>query len=273
VENAEHRAAGLRAFAGAGAPRSWVSLTPRARSPDFYLDEREVTRGEFLAFLQDPRGYADASRWPRDSEPPTGARTKERLERFAGEPELPAADVTWEEASAFASWMGRRLPSWVEIEYAARGGPSGYRPFASFRGVPPDPGSLNTKGLGPAGPGRAARAPTGRRTRTSATSRGTSRSGRRLRSFSLAIRRPATARRTSAEAPRDAVSELRLSTKADEGLAYWIAGGSFREENFFFEAAAARPRRWSASHVGFRCALSIEEVRAGLARRSLEEGP
>ena len=271
VENAAHRAGGLPVFSSTGAARSWSVPYAAGEITDFYLDEREVTRGEFLSFLRDPHGYEEASLWPKGSEAPTEARTKERLAQFAGEPEFPAADVSWEEAAAFANWMGRRLPSWVEFEYATRGGPSAYRPFAGFHGAPPESGALNSKRFGP---GRAWPAGTGT-DRTDTGLRDLAGNVSEWTSTPLFLPGDAESQDRAGYFRRKRLEMLapraRPESRAEEAESYWTAGGSFHEENYFFEAAAAHQRRWSASHVGFRCALSVEDVRAGLARRGLEE--
>jgi serine/threonine-protein kinase len=260
-----------RAFPTSGAARSWSIPYAAGEIGDFYLDEREVTRGEFLAFVRDPHGYGDASHWPHGSEAPTEARAKEALALLSGDADLPVADVTWEEASAFAHWAGRRLPSWVEFEYAIRGGPSAYRPFASFHGGPAESGTVNAKGQGPGRPWSSGqsgdRTDTGIRDLSGNVSEWTA-TPLFLPGDPEVDDRAAYFRGKRLEmlAPRD-----RLSGRAEECKSYWTAGGSFRDEKYFFEAAAAHERGFRAGYVGFRCALSIEDVRAGLARGGLEE--
>lgn len=68
----------------------------RAFVPSFYLDRTEVTNRAYQLFHKD---YAY---------PP-------------GEDNLPVTNVTYDEAAAYARWAGKRLPTEVEWEKAARG--------------------------------------------------------------------------------------------------------------------------------------------------------
>lgn len=71
-------------------PRRAVSV------PGFYMDKFEVTNADF-------RRFRAAWRFPK------------------GEGNLPATNVTYADAEAYASWAGKRLPTEAEWEKAARG--------------------------------------------------------------------------------------------------------------------------------------------------------
>ena len=79
----------------------------------FYMDKTEVTVGQFKVFLDDT-SYSWGGNWDSvASKSPTD--------------DHPMIWVTWNDATAYAEWAGKRLPTEAEWEYAARGGSQGQR--------------------------------------------------------------------------------------------------------------------------------------------------
>ena len=77
------------------------------RLPTFWIDEHEVSNADYAGFVE-ATGRQPPSHW-NGSPPPAG---------IAGHP---VVNVTYEDAKAYATWRGKRLPTADEWEKAARG--------------------------------------------------------------------------------------------------------------------------------------------------------
>ena len=81
----------------------------------FYMDVYEVTVGQFRDFVNQS-GYKYRGNW-------------DSVAKYSPGDEYPMVYVTWNDATAYAKWAGKRLPTEAEWEYAARGGLVGKRYF------------------------------------------------------------------------------------------------------------------------------------------------
>ena len=73
----------------------------------FYLAESEVTNERYSAYTK-ATGHRTPYHWKRGQMP-------------AGKEKFPVVNVSWDDATAFCAWEGKRLPSEAEWERAARG--------------------------------------------------------------------------------------------------------------------------------------------------------
>ncbi len=85
-----------------------ITITPRVNS--FYMDRYEVTNREYLKFCRET-GHTVPPSWRRN-----GGTYPD------GKGDHPVTEASYADASAYAEWSGKRMPTEFEWELAARGG-------------------------------------------------------------------------------------------------------------------------------------------------------
>jgi sulfatase modifying factor 1 len=107
----------------------------RVRLGAFFIDRYEVTNAQYQSFCQ-----ATGRRLPQFWAT-SGFRSGPRY------PNHPVVGVSWRDASDYAAWRGKRLPTEAEWEYAARGGLAGLD-FPNGNSLQPSDGNYNESGQG-----------------------------------------------------------------------------------------------------------------------------
>jgi hypothetical protein len=232
TENDDFRKAGLtyKFNSLGGRSRSWRISCVLDDIPDFYLDEHEVTCEDFLRFV-------NSDDWSSGEDRQSRLRASLAAVPSKG---LPVTSVTWAEANAYATWIGKRLPTWFEFEYAVRGGVK-YRPFASYdRGGQANPSASSAGKMQPVKTGKDQTPDT------------------KIHDLAGNVSEW-TATPSIWDEPQGEYRKPDPKQTTSEAKNYWTAGASYARRDRDFSIADSRRSSFQGQKLGFRCALTLEK--------------
>jgi serine/threonine-protein kinase len=187
----------------------------RVSLPAYYIDQTEVPNSEYAKFCQ-ATGHALPDGFAADKS------------------NYPVVNVTIDDAKAFATWAGKRLPNALEWEKAARGADGRIFPWGNERD--PSKANVGTQQLRPVGDLDAGASPSGALQMVG-----------NVWEFADQLRPP------SAQALKG-FPKLKPPPSAEEPW-YMIRGQSCGEplmDAVIYESASV-PARWKDIYIGFRC--------------------
>jgi sulfatase modifying factor 1 len=119
-------------------PRHWVTLD------DFYIDKCPVTNAQFKRFTDaNPEWQPD--RIPRELDSGDYLKHWKTPGALTTQADHPVVNVNWYAAVSYCRWAGKRLPTEIEWEHAARGGLNALFPWGD---QPVDDTRANFSGSG-----------------------------------------------------------------------------------------------------------------------------
>ena len=97
----------------------------------FYMDINEVTVGQYKEFLK--QKYSNDLMVNDSNKSISSPPNWKEIEAYSPTERHPMIYVSWYDAMQYATWVGKRLPTEAEWEYAARGGQIGLRyPWGNY---------------------------------------------------------------------------------------------------------------------------------------------